>query len=236
MLKKIIVITILLLFLISFAIFAAEYEAYTYTDDGIGYSIDADGFITIEGIARLVYKIEIPDEIYGYPVKYIREAACLNNIDLEEIKIADSVVFIGAEAFEGCGNLRSIKLPANLERIEKGTFARCEMLKTIVLPETLKYIDDFAFEKCMRLGELKIPASVEHIGYDVFMTCESLILDCSENSYAAEYAERNNIVTNFKSSWYYPLFVAGIITVVLGVAVIAAFYIVKKVRKPLDKK
>ncbi|MCL2518417.1 MAG: leucine-rich repeat domain-containing protein [Oscillospiraceae bacterium] len=235
MLKKLIILIFLLIFF-GVSVSAEEYEAYTYTDDGIGYSVDGDGFVTVEGIARLVNKIVIPDEIYGYPVKYIRETACLNNVDLEEIIISDIVESIGAEAFQGCINLRSVKLPANLERIEKGTFAGCVMLKDIILPETLNFIDDFAFEGCLRLGELKIPASVGFIGHDVFMTCESLILDCSENSYAADYAERNNIVMNFKSSGYYPLFIAAIITVVLGVAVISAFHIVKKVRKPLDKK
>jgi len=105
------------------------------------------------------------------------------------------------------------------------------LLNTVVLPVTLKYIDDFAFQGCMRLKELKIPASVEYIGHDVFMTCESLRLDCSENTYAAGYASQYSVPVSFGSSWDYTLMIVLIITVVLGVCVFIIFYVFGKIRK-----
>jgi hypothetical protein len=85
------------------------------------------------------------------------------------------------------------------------------LLDGVILPEGLEKIDDFCFQGCTKLEELKIPASVNHLGYDVFMYCESIHLDVSENAYAKEYAERFNVNTDFKgtSQYFFLMMAAG---------------------------
>jgi hypothetical protein len=92
-------------------------------------------------------------------------------------------------------------------------FRDCPLLDGVVLPEGLEKIDDFCFQGCTKLEDLKIPASITHIGYDVFMYCESIHLDVSENAYAAEYAQRFNVNTDFKGTSQYFFMMMGIGTV-----------------------
>ena len=90
----------------------------------------------------------------------------------------------------------------------------CTVLSRITLPDTLVSIDDFCFEDCTKLGSLKIPASLTNIGYDAFIHCENLLLDVSENTYAAEYAKANGLVTSFKDSSLYFWYLIGIGTLI----------------------
>lgn len=202
--------------------------AYLQTPEGIAYSVNENDEIVVEGSAGYVNKLVIPDMIDGKPVRYINEYAFYGNPNITSVKITDNVIQIGADAFGNCQELRTVKLPANLEVIEASTFAKCGMLSKIDLPDTLKSIGDYAFEACTRLRKLKIPASVEFIGHESFIACESLLLDSSENEYAAEYAVLNGIETDFKSSWEYVLLTSVVLTIGVGVVCFLGYMVVKR--------
>ena len=51
----------------------------------------------------------------------------------------------------------------------------------------------YAFNNADYLEKLYIPNSVEYIGADAFSECDNLTIYCDEDSYAAQYAEENNI-------------------------------------------
>lgn len=205
--------------------------AYLQTPDGIAYSVNDDGEIVIEGTAGYVNKVVIPDEIDGFPVRYIAEWAFYNNPNITQVTISNNVIDIGKEAFGNCQELKTVVLPDGLETIEMGMFIKCVMLKNIVLPDTLKTINEFAFEGCMRLKNLIIPASVELIGHEAFIGCESLLMDVSQNQYAAEYAKANSIETDYESSWDYVFLQTVIITAISGLVCLIAYIIFEFVRK-----
>lgn len=215
---------------LSFNVNALE-RAYTQTDDGIVYSINEDGEVTVEGSAGYVNKVAISDEIEGYPVRYISDSAFYNNSNITSVTISDNVISIGKEAFGNCQKLTKVKLPVGLETIEAGTFIQCGMLTDIVLPDTLKSIGDFAFEGCTRLKNVTIPASVEYIGHEAFITCESLLLDVSQNEYAAEYAAANSIETEYKSSWDYLLLQVILVTIGAILICVVVYIVLKRVIK-----
>ena len=98
-------------------------------------------------------------------------------------------IFYGA--FYGCTSLRSIEIPASVERIGQTAFAGCVSLKTVFFEKgsRLKEIcgghghDPYsstictfwgAFYGCSSLTAIEIPASVECIGQTAFAGCTSL--------------------------------------------------------------
>jgi hypothetical protein len=50
-----------------------------------------------------------------------------------------------------------------------------------------------ALEKVKSLEEITIPNSVTSMGDYVFYYCENIMIQCNRNSYAEEYAKKNNI-------------------------------------------
>ena len=62
----------------------------------------------------------------------------------------DSVREIGEWAFYGCGELKSIKIPDDVQKIASMTFAECKGL-TINIPASVTDIDSDAFENAVDL-------------------------------------------------------------------------------------
>lgn len=106
-----------------------------------------------------------------------------------------------------------VRLSSSLSIIEKETFANCKALSSITLPDSVEYIGEFAFYDCSLLKTFAVPESCRAIGNNAFYTCK-LTVKCYENSYAHDYAQRNNIPFEFiksagtsftdvpRTSWY----------------------------------
>ena len=233
--EKIFILIITLIIFMCVPLSAAEmpeiFIAYDQTPEGLAYSANDDGEITVMGSAGYVSKVVIPDTIDDMPVRYIAESAFYNNPNITTVTISDNVVKIGAEAFGNCANLTKVILPSGLEAIDHGTFIQCGMLMDITLPQTLKSIGDFAFEGCMRLKHFTVPASVEHIGHEAFIGCESLLMDITQNEYAADYAVKNSIETDYESSWDYLFLRMVYLTAGAVVLLIAVYIVIRIIRK-----
>ena len=87
---------------------------------------------------------------------------------ISEIVIPEGVVSIGDKAFSDAVNLASVTLPEGLTTIRTFTFTNCSSLKTITIPDSVTEMDDYTF-------------------YDANVT-----ICCNCDSYAEEYAKRNN--------------------------------------------
>lgn len=77
----------------------------------------------------------------------------------------DKVLGIGAEAFAGNADLRSVVIPDSVEVIEERAFSGCGDLMKVHLPENLKEMGKEAFMDCGMLGDTYIPYFAE-IGED----------------------------------------------------------------------
>jgi hypothetical protein len=115
------------------------------------------------------------------------------NTMVESVVIPDTVTQIGGFMFDGCVNLKSIKLPENLQDMWQYAFARTSIeaieipgtvksiapftfydskeLKKVVLNEGTRRIMGSAFKGCTALTDVYLPASVEHIHQDAFLGC-----------------------------------------------------------------
>ncbi len=93
--------------------------------------------------------------------------ACERMINLSELVLADSIKTIQHGAFSNC-NLKSVKLPNQLETIEAMAFYLNSSLKSIILPRTVKSIGNSAFEECTGLESIYLPQNIDKIGSRAF--------------------------------------------------------------------
>jgi len=128
-------------------------EGLLYTEitlgDIIGYEVSL-GECTDDTIA-------IPDMWIGLPVISIADAGFANNSVLKyvDLREANNLRKIGAEAFSGCENLLAINMPAQ---------------------SIIETIDSSAFSGCEHLQRILIPASVTEMGNNVFASCDELTI------------------------------------------------------------
>ncbi len=93
--------------------------------------------------------------------------------NLTGISIPNSVLTIGANAFENCSQLTTITLPESVTTIGKSAFLGSG-LTSISLPNTLTSIGASAFSLCANLGNIDIPSSVKNISREAFSLCSYL--------------------------------------------------------------
>lgn len=111
-------------------------------------------------------EITIPSTYNGLPITEIGKSAFAGIAEIEKVDIPDSVKIIGEKAFDDCRNLKSIRLPRDLEIIP-AEMTRNSSIKSIVIPNSVKRIEYRAF--CTsQIKDLVIPDSVEYIGYEAF--------------------------------------------------------------------
>lgn len=93
---------------------------------------------------------------------------------LTKLSLTSSLQRIGANAFNGCKNLKcELAIPSTVTEIGDGAFKECSNLYgTLILPANLKKIGSKTFENCKFFtGTLVIPNSVTEIGQDAFSDC-----------------------------------------------------------------
>lgn len=140
-------------------------------------------------VSNIKHKIiKIPEEVNGYPVRYIADYA-FSSKACEEIEIPDTVKGIGKGAFSACKNLKKINIPNGVKEIGKDAFYGTpwyEMLNepfsivgdgvlikcaaqsgSIILPDGVKYVTD-VFETPRQISYVELPDTVKVIGENAF--------------------------------------------------------------------
>lgn len=125
---------------------------------------------------------------------HINEQCCLiyndafkDCVNMTEIEIPSSVIFVGSSAFENCRGLTkaifssidnlcniNFKLGANPVSYAHHLFIGDMEIKELVIPETVKNIGDYTFNGCEYLSSVTIPNSVKTIGSSAFGGCNGL--------------------------------------------------------------
>ena len=90
--------------------------------------------------------------------------------------LGNTVVAIGANAFENQPGITSLTFPVNssLTSIGNGAFSGCTRLATLTFPTSLTSIASTAFSNCTGLTALTFPANLNSIGFDAFSDCTGL--------------------------------------------------------------
>ena len=102
------------------------------------------------------------------------EAFAESNVSSVTFEGNSALTEIPDGAFEGCGSLREIVLPENLETIGTGAFGNCSQIEYINLPSGVKEIGASAFSNCSSLRQVIVPDGTEFIGEGVFGNCTDM--------------------------------------------------------------
>lgn len=97
-------------------------------------------------------------------------ASCM---ELEEIRIPQSITEIGKYAFLRCKKLKQIELPETVTTLSCGVFSGTG-LETFEVPEHISVIEGNVFSHCSELKSVRLPDTITEIPKDIFSWCESL--------------------------------------------------------------
>jgi hypothetical protein len=97
---------------------------------------------------------------------------------LTGVTIGNSVLTIGANAFNGCTNLTSVTFTptSTLASIGQNAFQNCDGLTSIIIPDSVTSIGTLAFQSCNNLTSVTLPTnpSFTSIATSTFATCIKL--------------------------------------------------------------
>lgn len=129
-----------------------------------------DGTFCLTGYEGDEADVVIPDDKV---FTILNDKVFRGHSEITSIKIPDSVTDMGEFLFDGCANLRSLQLPAELRTLWGYTFVRSG-IEEIVLPDHLRIIPPFAFKDCKNLRRVICGAGLEKIYAWAFSGCDQL--------------------------------------------------------------
>ena len=120
----------------------------------------------------------IPDTVKGREVTEIGNAAFANQGNISMVSISDNIESIGANAFENCSYISSVKFRGEnqLTSLGNSAFRNCGSLKTLIMPSNVTTIGANTFENCYSLSSIIISTNATGIGNSAFANCSSLQL------------------------------------------------------------
>ena len=134
-----------------------------------------DGIVYNKEITAIVYVMPyVTNLIVPETVQTISGIAGNINIVYVDFSRAVSIKEVGFEAFDGCENLVTVKLPESVTSIGDSAFGTCISLENIIIPNGVTNIGNSAFVNCKRLTHIVIPNGVLSIKDYTFSGCESL--------------------------------------------------------------
>ena len=134
-----------------------------------GSVIPDDGSILRIGMSSFDGCNGITELIIPDGVLIIYDYAFDNCINLRSVKLPDSLTKINS-AFNGCTSLENVELPSKMEWV--GGFSGCTSLKNITLPKTAS-LSSGAFKGCTALEQITVPSGTKSL-ISTFEGCTSL--------------------------------------------------------------
>ncbi len=150
---------------------------YSFNPDqystGLEFTLNEDSTYTVSGYTGTSSNVVVPESYQGLPVAHIGNSA-FRGRSLATVKLPNSIISIGDQAFYACVVLTNITFGNNLVSIGTQAFMYCSNITSISLPNTLTTIGASAFQLCDKLGSINIPHGVTRIMQGAFASCFSL--------------------------------------------------------------
>lgn len=162
--------------------------SYISVDKGNPVYSSKDGVLYCdESMTLAIWPVANRFDAIPWNVTKIGDFAFYMNKALQSISISKRITAIGKQAFEGCENLKEIKLDSkessfyyeNGILFDKNKSAVILSLpkalsSSVIIPDTVKEICDGAFANCELLNGIDLPNSLTRIGEKAFCGCKSL--------------------------------------------------------------
>lgn len=228
-LRRIISITLAVMMLF---VTATQFSAATiFNFNGFLYSVTSNTTVDLHGRTTDDANLEIPKEFNERYITNIVDSAFSGDENIQTLSFSKAILLerigyyafenctnlsgtvyfagrineIGTSAFQGCSSLESVIYRNNLVTvIADQCFYNCTSLSHVELPSSLIKIEKYAFANTA-LTEITIPDSVTDIDPTAFDGCDDLVIYCTSDSYAHDFAEANKIthvLTDIKNSFY----------------------------------
>ena len=140
--------------------------------DNLTWVLTKDGTFTVSGTGGMQYypshyDSEISDYITITPWYDYRE-------QITTLLVEPGVTNLQNDAFSGCQNLMTVRLPESLDYIGSGVFENCLGLTNMVIPDAVYYIGGQTFSGCANLASVTLPDSLTSLPNQLFENCASL--------------------------------------------------------------
>lgn len=111
-----------------------------------------------------------------YTVNAIKEKACYQHSNLENLTVNSNIKTIESSAFASCSKLQSVEFMGNPEfgQWDRSIFSNCPSLNSVKLNDSMIKIPSGMFEDCTALTQIILPTSLQTIGGGAFENCTSL--------------------------------------------------------------
>ena len=180
--KKTLSVLLSLLMVLSVCVgmaFTANAASSGTCGDGLTWTLDDDGLLTIRGTGEIDEAAfedneDIKAVVIGSGVTGIGTDAFKDCVKLVSVDIPDSVTGISAYAFQGCSSLTYVEIPDSVTSISAYAFQGCSSLTSLDIPDGVTSIVSFTFQGCSSLTSLNIPAGVTSLGAYAFDGCSGL--------------------------------------------------------------
>ena len=107
-------------------------------------------------------------------VQKVQPYICYGNTFIENLT-CDNDGAIGNNAFDGCKNMKTLKLGNKITSIGNYAFQDCTSLQSLVIPNSVTGLGSYSFSGCSSLINVTIDNQVNNIGSSSFSGCSSLI-------------------------------------------------------------
>lgn len=113
-------------------------------------------------------------EIGNYSPTYYSHNLFINNQEVTELIIPNTVEVIQPSVFEQCSSITSVVIPNSVKNIGDYAFDGCSSLVSLTIGDGCQSIGNSAFRGCSSLSSPTIGKNIKSIGYNAFAGCSSL--------------------------------------------------------------
>lgn len=145
------------------------------------WDADKDGKLTYGEVATVTdlgdafkgnTKIQSFSELYYFTsLTNLSDDAFNGCTNLATIRIPKALKQIGARAFKDCVTLRQLNLPTNIQAMGAKAFCGCKMMNAIEIPSAITAIEEGTFKDCQQITSIELPIGVKTIGNEAFAGC-----------------------------------------------------------------